>query len=416
MAAEHGRTEAAATPREPLRARFPVIVILINVFLDLLSFGVVIPLLPFYALHLGATPFLIGLMLTSYSAAQFIFSPIWGRLSDRIGRRPIILGSLLGSTASFIILANAHTLPILFLSRIAAGVATANVATSQAYIADITPPAQRARGMGWVGAAIGFGFIIGPAIGGVLAPFGYAVPFYAAAALSFGDFLLGSFVLPESRRTGRRESSRPGWRQMPALLRRPELGLLFALAFLLSFAFANMEATLAIFTQARFGFGARQNGWLFAYVGLLTVVNQAGLVGPLVGWLGERRLVVIGMATMAVGMLTIPLAFVLATLLVGMAVMAFGSGVSNPSLASLVSRCSPAQYQGGVLGVMQALGSLARMTGPIWGGYVFGRFGPNYPFVSAAAFMSLAALVSLRLLRPPAVPCEEGETRPMGSA
>ena len=390
-----------------MRSRFPLLVILVNVFLDLLSFGIIIPLLPFYALFLGATPFLIGLMLTSFSAAQFVFSPLWGRLSDRVGRRPVILGSLLGSTISFLILANAANLHLLFASRIMAGVAAANISTSQAYIADLTSPEQRARGMGLVGAALGLGFIFGPALGGLLAPFGYAAPSYVGAALCFGDFLLGWFLLPESVPGGRPAAGRRlGWRQLEAVARRPEMALLWALAFMLSFAFANMEATLAIFTQHRFGFGARENGYLFTYIGVLTVVNQALLVGPLVARLGERRLVVAGLAAMALGMGLLPLSWVLRTLLLGMATLSLGSGLANPSLSSLVSRCSPPQFQGGVLGIMQSLGSLARILGPLWGGFAFGRYGPQYPFLSAASLLALTALVATRLLVSPARPCE----------
>jgi len=392
-----------------MRSRFGLAIILVNVFLDLLSFGVVIPLLPFYAEHLGATPLLIGLMHTSFSTAQFIFSPLWGRLSDRVGRRPVILGSLTGSAISFIMLANANSLALLFASRVMAGVAAANIAASQAYIADTTPPAERARGMGLVGAAIGVGFILGPAIGGVLAPYGYSVPFYAAAGLCLLDVGLGLFLLPESVRR-EQHADQLGWREVGALVRQPEMALLLGLAFTVSFAFANMEATMAIFTQARFGFTARENGYLFTYMGVLTVINQALLVGPLVVRVGERRLVVLGLLAMAAGLGTVPLAPVVGFLLLGLAILAFGSGVANPSLSSLVSRCSPPQFQGGILGVMQSVSSLARMGGPILGGYLFGRLGPSYPFLSAASIMALSGLAAVGLVTRRRGRCElEGE-------
>lgn len=396
-----------------MRSRLPLLVILVNVFLDLLSFGVVIPLLPFYAESLGATPFLVGLLLTAYSTAQLIFSPIWGRLSDRVGRRPVILGSLLGSATSFVILANAHTLFWLYASRVMAGIATANIATSQAYIADTTSGPGRARGMGLVGAAIGAGFIFGPAIGGLLAPFGYAVPFYAAGGLCLLDFGMGLFLLPESVTADRRQQSRQiRWRDLGGLVRLPEMALLLGLSFMVGFAFANMEAMTALYTERQFGFTARQNGYLFTYIGVLTVVNQAVLVGPLVARFGERRLVVVGLAAMALGMGMLPASAALGGFLIGVAVLAFGSGVSNPSFASLVSRCTPPQYQGGIMGVLQGLGSLARLVGPLWGGYLFGRVGPRWPYLSAAAFMALSAVVAVRLLLPRREPPCEVEPPP----
>jgi multidrug resistance protein len=234
----------------------PLVVLFVTVFIDLIGFGIVLPLLPFYAEHFGANALLVGLLSTCFSLMQLLFAPVWGRLSDRVGRRPVILAGLLGSSISYFTFALAQSLPILFLSRILAGIAGANISTAQAYIADSTQPENRAKGMGLIGAAYGLGFTVGPAIGGILSQYGYAVPAFFASALALGNFAAAWWLLPESRNPSqqiRQSESGLNWQRLKTGLQHPELGIFLLLFFISTFAFANLEATFALMTSRRFG-------------------------------------------------------------------------------------------------------------------------------------------------------------------
>src|SRR5918998_984012 len=272
--------------------RSPLLVIFVTVFIDLVGFGIVIPILPYYVESFGGTPRQQGLLLTSYSVMQLIFSPVLGRMSDKYGRRPVLFLSLVGSGVGFLIMGFAGSLWMLFAGRILAGITGGNISTAQAYIADITTPENRAKGMGLFGAAFGLGFIFGPAIGGVLSQWDISAPFYFAAALAFANAVLLYFTLPETvtpdhpARTVRR-----GWGYFFKQLRQPALALVLVIYFFFVVSFSIMTTTFAYFTMHRFGYDATHNGWLFAYVGLLAVVVQGGLIGRLVKRFGEMRLV-----------------------------------------------------------------------------------------------------------------------------
>ena len=376
----------------------PLVVLFVTVFIDLIGFGIILPLLPFYAEHFGANALLVGLLSTSFSLMQFLFAPVWGRLSDRVGRRPVILAGLLGSSISYLTFGLAQSLPILFLSRILAGIAGANISTAQAYIADSTPPEQRAKGMGLIGAAYGLGFTVGPAIGGLLSQYGYATPAFFASALALANFGAAWWLLPESRnRSDRSHRAERGlnWQRLRTGLQHPELGVFLILFFISTFAFANLEATFALMTARKFGFDARANGYLFAYIGVIITIVQGGLTGRLARRFGERRLISAGLFCMIFGLGLLPYSPGLKSLLLVLIVLIVGHGATNPSISSLVSQAASTEDQGGILGVAQSLASLARILGPIWGGFTFDAFGFQYPYLTGSLFMAVAFSLSL---------------------
>jgi multidrug resistance protein len=374
----------------------PVAIIFMTVFIDLIGFGVVIPLAPFYAEHFGASALMVGLLQASFSLMQFLFAPFWGRLSDRIGRKPVILIGLFGSAVCYLIFGLAESLALLFAARILAGIAGANIATAQSYMADVTTPENRARGMGLIGAAFGLGFIFGPAIGGLLSGFGPAVPPLFAGALSFVNFVAACFVLPESRPTSAVAPLRVSRLEaFTTALTRPGLPQLLLVFFLVTGAFSAFEATFALFGERRFGFTPRNIGYVFAFFGVVLSVVQGGLVGRLANRFGEQRLMPAGILALAAGLALLPLVSSMAGLLFASALLAIGNGFNNPSVNSLISRITSADDQGGVLGVSQSVSSLGRIIGPFIGGAAFDRFGAVAPFAGAAAVMVLALLVAL---------------------
>jgi multidrug resistance protein len=353
--------------------RSPLLVIFITVFIDLIGFGIVIPVLPFYVegSRFNASPSMVGLLFASYSIMQLFFTPILGRLSDRYGRRPVLLVSLLGTAAGFLMLGLATTLWMLFAGRIIDGISGGNISTAQAYIADVTTPENRAKGMGMIGAAFGLGFIFGPAIGGVLSRWGIQVPFLFAAALALMNATLLYFVLPETvtkDHPARASAATGRWAQLFAALKQRRLAFVLAVYFLFIVAFSMMTSSFALFTMFRFGFDAHDTGWLFVYVGVIGAVIQGGLIGRLVKRFGEPQLTIVGALLFAVSLFSIPLTNPhtgLATLLVVGALFAVGNALSTPSLTSLASKSVGRAEQGGVLGVTQSVASLARAVGPL---------------------------------------------------
>ena len=380
----------------------PLVVIFVTVFIDLLGFGIIIPLLPFYAETFGASAFTVGLLSASFSLMQFLFAPVWGRISDRIGRRPVILVGLFGSFASYLIFGLARSLTVLFAARICAGIAGANISTAQAFIADTTRPEDRAKGMGLVGAAFGLGFIFGPAIGGFLSRWGYATPAFFASALSLGNFCAAAFLLPESRLVDRAGQTGGPVGRLEALRRalaRPHLPTLLLVYFIVIAAFSAFEATFALFSERRFAFTASTIGYVFAFVGIVLSLIQGAIVGRAARRLGEHRIVPMAILFLAAGLGLIPVSRTIPVLMAACGLLAVGMGFNSPSIVSLISRLSSRDEQGGVLGVSQSLASLARVLGPAWGGFTFDRFGIAVPYALAAAAMLVASLLSLIGLR-----------------
>jgi DHA1 family tetracycline resistance protein-like MFS transporter len=353
--------------------RSPLLVIFVTVFIDLVGFGIVIPVLPYYAegTRFGATPRAVGLLFASYSVMQLIFSPVLGRLSDRFGRRPILIISLLGTCLGFLILGFATTLLMLFVGRIIDGISGGNISTAQAYIADVTTKENRAKGMGLIGAAFGLGFVFGPAIGGILSRWGANVPFLFAGSLAFLNVILLYFTLPETvtRDHPARVSaaSGRGWKQVFDALRQPQLGFVLAIYFLSVVAFSIMTTVFALFMMFRMGYDPWHSGWIFAFVGIVSAIIQGGLIGRLVKRFGEPSLVIVGGLLFTVSLFASPFVGpaigLIGLLLVG-ALSSIGNALAGPSLTSLASKSATASQQGSVLGVMQSVASLARAVGP----------------------------------------------------
>ena len=355
-------------------SRSPLIVILTTVFIDLVGFGIVIPVLPFYAegTQFNATPRTVGLLFASYSIMQLIFSPILGGLSDKYGRRPVLLISIIGTGIGFLVLGFAQTLPMLFAGRILDGITGGNISTAQAYVADVTTKENRATGMGLIGAAFGFGFIFGPAIGGILSHWGIQVPFLFAAGLCFANALLLYFTLPETVTAQHPAQNRAargrGLGQLFASLKQPRLGFVLTIYFLFVVAFSIMTTSFSLYTMFRFGYDARHTGYLFAYVGIIAVIIQGGLIGRLVKRFGELPLIIVGALCFAISLFAVPFvgpaAGGLGALLIGGGVFSMGNSLATPALTSLASKSAEADEQGTILGVTQSVASMARAIGP----------------------------------------------------
>jgi MFS family permease len=377
------------------------------VFVDLVGFGLVIPLLPFYAVRFGASPQEVTLLLAVYSFMQLFTAPFWGRLSDRLGRRPVLMTSMTASVLAYLWLGAANALWMLFAARALAGACAGNIAAAQAYIADVTTPENRAKGMGLIGAAFGLGFIFGPALGGFLAgnkpaSANLQIPAWVAAGLSLVALCGVLFVLRESRSAEERAQAgpRPGRVQIIlGALRRPVLARLILVFFLVILAFAGMESTFALWAMAQFRWGPEQVGYVFAYVGVLSAILQGGMIGRLAQRYGEERLLLAGLVLIAIGLVALPFARDIAWLGVAVSGLALGIGLAQPSLNSLISRRAGRAEQGAVLGVTQSVGSLSRVLGPALAGVLFGDLGRASPFLWGAGLIAVAFLLTFHLLR-----------------
>lgn len=388
------------------RKRLALGIVFLTVFLDLVGFGIVLPLLPFYATELGATPLVVGLIIASYSGMQFLFSPVWGSLSDRHGRRPLLLIGLIGSSVSYVVFGLARSLAVLLLSRVIAGIMGANIPVAQAYIADSTSAERRARGMGLIGAAFGLGFIFGPAIGGGLSRWGYGVPGFVAAGVSFAGAVAAWFFLPESLAE---ENRRPGTgfgfaeavvgrvRAARRVLGRARLRVPIGAFFLGTMGFAGFTTTFPLFLESPLHLSAAHAGAMFALVGLISAAVQGGVIGPLVERCGERTIAIAGGLLLGTG---VALMGILQTVnaTIGMLLLVGGGwGLLAPSLQSLVSRRATTIEQGEVLGVNQSASAVSRVIGPVAAGWAFGSLGPLLGFVAGGVLIVASAGVVWRM-------------------
>lgn len=391
------------------RLRSPLFVLFLTVFIDLVGFGIIIPVLPLYAEHFHASPIAIGWLTGIYSGMQIIFTPILGRLSDRFGRRPVLMLSISGTAIGFLLMGIAAGLPMLFFARILAGITGGNISIPQAYIADVTTPESRSRSMGLIGAAFGLGFTLGPMIGGLMSRISYGAPFFFAAGLAAANTLLVYILLPESLSHKHRAMPHEG---APATeVFRHGHGWMFATIvttyFFLIAGFAIMTTLFALFTEKRFGYDARANGYLFGFVGILSVIVQGGLIGRLAKIFGEVTLARIGMLLTAGSLALLPMSSNLTLLLISCAGLSFGSGFASPLLSGLASQMIDRSWQGRALGIMQSAGSTGRLIGPLLGGWLLmmdlGKTTRDYgrtPFFVGAILCFIGAILAFCVKKP----------------
>ena len=387
--------------------RTPLTIIFLIVFIDLLGFGVVIPIIPSYAEHgFAASDFTIGLLVASFSFAQLLFTPLWGRLSDRYGRKPILLIGLVMTVVSYIMFGMAESMTVLFVSRLLGGIGGANISAAQAYIADVTRPEERAKGMGMIGAAFGLGFVFGPIIGGLLVGYGYSVPGYAAAVLSAIALVTAMIALPESlHRNEQHDGGRTAaftFAMLLEALKRPYVGALLLLFFLITFGYANIYATFPMISTRKFGMTDREVGYLFGFMGIVGAFTQGYLIRVLGPRIEERKLFLWGSMLTAIGLFLLPFSISTFTLLAILAVLSLGTGLVTPSCLGMISRYADPAQQGGVLGINQALGALGRVLGPIWGAFVFDAAGMSWPFITGGIVLTVVALLVWREFWPAA--------------
>ncbi len=388
--------------------RASLLVLFLTVFIDLIGFGMVIPFLSFYAREYGASGLAVGAVVGIYSIMQFIFAPVWGRLSDRVGRRPVLLVSLVASTTGYLLFAFSHSLTVLFVSRVIAGIGGANIGTAQAYIADSTSPENRAKGMGLIGAAFGLGFILGPPMSGLLATVGTRhgmagnlLPGLVAGGLSFTAFLIALSVLAESKPPGLVPRSgvppqfdRRLWREIAA---NGLLASLLGSLFLTLLAVSGMEISVTLHGRDRFDFRQLDMAYLFLFMGVIVAGIQGGLIGRLVKRFGEQRVIVIGAASLAFGCVLVPSIWRVPLLYFVAFFIAVGQGLCYPALMALVTQVSPESERGSILGLATSAGSLARFVGPLLTGLLYDFAGAAGAFYGGAVFMLGALLVALRM-------------------
>jgi len=360
-----------------LMKRSPLLSIFLIVLVDVLGLTIILPLLPFYAESLGATPRVVGLLVSAYAICQLIAGPPLGHLSDRVGRRPVLLVSQIGTCIGFLILAYAQTLWLVFLARIIDGLTAGNLTVAQAYIADVTDVENRTKSFGFIGIAFGVGFLIGPGISGFLAQFGNTYPIFAAAALSFTSILCTYFLLPSVVPHPHPELER-GLSRFGALtqsFKDKELGPMLWQFFTFTFAFSTFFSGFALFAERRFThnglpFGTKEVGYVFAFSGLIGVLIQGGGMGALVKAFGESRLVKMGFATMTVGFALLGGVYGIPYLLLAVALLTFGSAILRPSLTALITARTARHRQGMVIGLMQSLMSISQIVAPVIAGFL----------------------------------------------
>jgi multidrug resistance protein len=406
--------------------RSPLVILLLTVLLDLIGFGIVLPLLPTYAKDLGANPFMIGLIAAIFSIMQFIFSPLWGKLSDKIGRRPVMLISIFITALSYLVFSQASTIPLLIFARGLSGIGSANIAAAQAYITDVTDSKSRSGAMGMIGAAFGIGFIIGPLIGGLLKHnYGIQMVGYVSAALIAFDFILAIFLLPESNTNAKKikfdfskkREGEGGTRQSPLVFlgekareygdglklvfqSRP-LALLMIANYVYTFAIVNMQVASILLWKEYFRATDEQIGYIFAYVGIWSVVVQGGLIGKLIKKVGEHKLFLWGHLFTFVGVFFVPFAPRDSLFSLGLFILFFfaiGTSLVSPINFSMISLYSYKQQQGQILGLSQSVNSFARIMGPFSGSILYGM---NFhaPYIVAGALTILGTVIAINLFK-----------------
>jgi len=387
----------------------PLATILLVVFVDLIGFGMIIPILPLYAKSFQAAEWQIGLLLGCYSFMQFLASPVLGYISDRIGRKPVLLVSLIGSAIGYAVMASAASLTMLFIARIIAGICGASVGTAAAYIADITPPENRSRRMGLIGAAFGVGFVLGPAIGGILSQFWTKGPFWFGAGLAFLNAIAVLLILPEpERHVKRSEAAIPAGTDVVDQTGRGGIPILIVTYFVAIAGFAIVTMIYPQVLDRRFSLTPAQISLVFVFLGLVGALIQGGAIGRMAKRFGDYRLAAAGLLLMAISMVIMPFAHNIPLFLLFTFGLAAGNSLAQPTLMAMASRLAASTAQGRVIGTVQSAGSLGRVVGPSAGGFMLGWDRPrpdlaygNTPFVIGGIVMGVAFLISLMLRRSP---------------
>jgi multidrug resistance protein len=376
---------------------------------DLIGFGLILPLIPVYSENFHASGFMIGAIIASYSLMQFVFAPIWGRVSDRVGRRPVLLGSTACACLSYVIFAvgsgltGMTALMVMLASRLFAGICGANITVAQAYIADITPPEKRSAKMGLVGMAFGLGFILGPILGAVSSKYwGLTAPGWTAAALCALNFISTFVRLGESwKPSAHSVTQRPHIEQWMHILRTPRLNLLIGIFFLATFCFTCFEATVGLLVMKNFGIDAKKGlgavSWLIAYCGVIGAGVQGGAAGRMVKRMGEPKLIGLSLLMAAAGITVLPYLKEWSTLLVGLGIFSIGSSLTRPPVFGMISMLTPSHEQGATMGVAQGVGSLARIVGPVFAASLF-MLHAALPYVICGALCLLTSLVAMQYL------------------
>lgn len=430
---EQRNAEPGAAEERPPGQRGALGVVFVTLFLDLLGFGIIIPIQPFYAESFGASPTIVTLIGASYSLMQFVFAPLWGRLSDRIGRRPVVLASIAIGSFGFLVFGFAQSLWMLFLARMVAGFGNANLGTVQAIVADVTTGKDRARGMGIIGAAFGMGFVFGPVIGGLSgSAWGPSAPAFIAAGLGVLNWFFAFARLPETRRPGARHAGAHGFLGLKAIghaAKYVNVPALLVIMFVFTFGFSLMETALALFVEHSFvppsvlgtpeghRLATRLTTWVLLAVGITAVIVQGGLIGRLRKAMSEKQMILVGTVLIVVSFIAIAFLPELSALFGGsggggaagggdyrlmfpiVVLLSFGSGIFSPAQSSLLSRSVPGDEQGAILGVGQSMSALGRILGPAIAGAVFER-GHGAPFLVGAVLIALGTVVATRLKQP----------------
>lgn len=388
------------------------IILFLTLFIDLMGFGLVLPLLPLYAQHYGAKPYQATLLVAVYSLMQFFYTPFWGSISDKYGRRPVILLTLFGTAIAYIGLGFSNSLDMLFFARSLAGMMGGNISVVMASMADITTPENRSGGIGLLGAGIGLGLIFGPAIGGILAGSrdnpNFHLPCFVATALSVFTFMLAVKFFPESLNPATRIHNKYGRHHqnnqinLQQIFGGSPIGILVIMSFLAFFPFSSTQSILPLWLKQEFSWEARQIAYLFTFIGVISAIIQGFLLRKMTKQLGERKVLLLGVSAFALGLFLLPFSKDLFLLLPAITLVAGGFSLTQTTINSLTSQYAGNQ-QGKILGITNSSAAFARITGPTWAGFSFGNFGYSTPFISAALIVIIAMLISLFLLKNPSI-------------
>lgn len=379
-------------------------IIFLTVFIDLMGFGILMPIMPTFASkELGVSNFGIGLIVAVFSFMQFIFNPMLGKLSDIIGRRPVILSTQLLTAVSYLIFAFSNSFGLLFFSRMLAGLGGSNIGVAQAYIADITTEKERSKGMGLIGAAFGLGFVFGPLIGAFLSKYGYNIAGIGSACFTMSAFIFALFMLPESLKE---KSNRGGFNLKifdlsfsKQILSHPTLGFLILLFFFIIFSIANIYGTFPILGSQFYHFNDQQNGMLFGINGLVAAIVQAGFIRMLSNKFTDKTILIIGIVLMVFGLGFLPFGVNFLGVAIVFSILAAGSGILQPLIPAVISKLAPENQQGATLGFSQSVSALARVLGPLWGGFSFDALGYQFPFLTGALVTFLTLIASIFFMR-----------------